>query len=98
MDVNSGSDDDELLKDYWEDRNADDDRYNENEESDDEDGKERQEEDIAADREREREEGGENEGEDEEEEEDEGELLNILVRNILDPAPIWRTGCAWKVK
>ena len=37
-----GSDDDELQKDYWEDCNADNNRYNEKVESDDEDGIERQ--------------------------------------------------------
>ena len=51
-----GSDDDELQKDYCEDCNADNNRYNEKVESDDEDGIERQGQDIAADME---EEGGE---------------------------------------
>ena len=47
--------DDELQKDYWEDCNADNNRYNQKVESDDEDGIERQGKDIAADME---EEGG----------------------------------------
>ena len=55
-----GSDDDELQKDYWEDCNADNNRYNQKVESDDEDGIERQGQDIAADME---EEGGEYERE-----------------------------------
>ena len=107
LDLTMIGSDNELQKDYWEDRNADDDkyRYDENIESDDDFGIEMQEEDIAADMEEERgeyeredmEEGGEDEREDEEEEMDE-ELLNIPVRKILDPAPIWRTGCAEKVK
>ena len=56
-----GSDDDELQKDYWEDCNADNNRYNEKVESDDEDCIERQGQDIAADME---EEGREYERED----------------------------------